>query len=76
MKMGSFFAGYTEVGRGCCGEGMLATAVFCNSASTGTCSDPSTYMFFDSLHPTEKCYKAVAEKIYTDMVPFFGIKNS
>ncbi|KAG0575959.1 hypothetical protein KC19_5G043800 [Ceratodon purpureus] len=68
--------GYSEVGRGCCGEGLFATAVFCNSASTGTCSDPSTYMFFDSLHPTEKCYKAIVDQIYYKLAPFFGLKNS
>jgi len=67
--------GYTETRRACCGEGLLAITSFCNAQSLGTCSDPSTYIFFDSMHPTETVYKAVAEATWNDMVPLFGLKR-
>ncbi|KAL2321099.1 hypothetical protein Fmac_030068 [Flemingia macrophylla] len=47
--------GFDEVDRGCCGSGYLETTFLCNEVSY-VCSDPSKFVFWDSIHPTEKAY--------------------
>ncbi|KAK4481397.1 hypothetical protein RD792_012287 [Penstemon davidsonii] len=50
--------GFEFNNKGCCGTGKLEVAVFCNKFS-GTCSDVSKYIFWDSFHPTEKGYRVL-----------------
>lgn len=40
---------------GCCGTGLVEAAVLCNLKSV-VCEDASRYVFWDSIHPTEKSY--------------------
>ncbi|CAM9000748.1 unnamed protein product [Rhodiola kirilowii] len=47
--------GFEKVTSGCCGTGYLEAAFLCNSRSW-VCNDASKYVFFDSIHPTEKTY--------------------
>jgi len=47
--------GFDEVDRGCCGSGFIEATFMCNRISH-VCSDPSKYVFWDSIHPTEKAY--------------------
>ncbi|MED6183643.1 hypothetical protein PIB30_039675 [Stylosanthes scabra] len=47
--------GFDEVDSGCCGSGYIEAAFMCNRASH-LCSDASKYVFWDSIHPTEKAY--------------------
>ncbi|KAL1365231.1 hypothetical protein HN51_013299 [Arachis hypogaea] len=47
--------GFDEVDSGCCGSGYIEAAFLCNRASH-LCSDASKYVFWDSIHPTEKAY--------------------
>ncbi|KAK4259702.1 hypothetical protein QN277_006009 [Acacia crassicarpa] len=47
--------GFDEVNYGCCGSGYIETASLCNEKSP-VCSDASKYVFWDSLHPTDKAY--------------------
>ncbi|KAG6691197.1 hypothetical protein I3842_10G053700 [Carya illinoinensis] len=47
--------GFDETNVGCCGTGYLEASFLCNSNSY-VCSDASRYVFWDSLHPTEKAY--------------------
>ncbi|GAV76946.1 Lipase_GDSL domain-containing protein [Cephalotus follicularis] len=46
---------FDEVSQGCCGTGYLEAAFLCNPKSY-VCPDASKYVFFDSIHPTEKTY--------------------
>lgn len=46
-------AGFDEVDTGCCGSGYLEAGFLCNPNSI-VCADPSKYVFWDSIHPTEK----------------------
>ncbi|GMI82323.1 hypothetical protein like AT5G45960 [Hibiscus trionum] len=46
---------FDEVSHGCCGSGFLEAGFLCNPKSF-VCSDASKYVFFDSIHPTEKTY--------------------
>ncbi|KAF3541885.1 hypothetical protein F2Q69_00023845 [Brassica cretica] len=47
--------GFEEVSRGCCGIGYLEASVLCNPKSY-VCPNTSAYVFFDSIHPSEKTY--------------------
>lgn len=51
--------GFEVANKGCCGTGVLEVSVLCNSLSSKTCADASKYVFWDSYHPTESCYKAI-----------------
>uniref|UniRef100_A0A453Q9S2 GDSL esterase/lipase n=2 Tax=Aegilops tauschii subsp. strangulata TaxID=200361 RepID=A0A453Q9S2_AEGTS len=43
--------GLTEVSRGCCGSGMIEVGQTCRGRRT--CLDPSKYLYWDAVHPTE-----------------------
>ncbi|XP_019418226.1 PREDICTED: GDSL esterase/lipase At5g45960-like [Lupinus angustifolius] len=47
--------GFDEVSSGCCGSGFIEASFMCNKNSD-LCTDPSKYVFWDSIHPTEKAY--------------------
>ncbi|KAK2382720.1 GDSL esterase/lipase [Trifolium repens] len=55
MIQGHGLLGFDEVDRGCCGSGYIEATYMCNRVSH-VCSDPSKYVFWDSIHPTEKAY--------------------
>ncbi|XXG61465.1 hypothetical protein AAC387_Pa05g0072 [Persea americana] len=55
--------GFEETTSGCCGTGLLEASILCNSHSPA-CSDASKYVFFDSIHPTEKTYSDVLNSLY------------
>ncbi|KAK4490257.1 hypothetical protein RD792_000919 [Penstemon davidsonii] len=54
--------GFEVSDKGCCGTGNIEVVVLCNKYS-GTCSDASKYIFWDSYHPTEKAYSVLANSI-------------
>ncbi|CAD6271878.1 unnamed protein product [Miscanthus lutarioriparius] len=54
--------GFTETSQGCCGNGLLAMGALCTSALP-QCRSPAQFMFFDSVHPTQATYKALADHI-------------
>ncbi|KAF8032144.1 hypothetical protein BT93_D1156 [Corymbia citriodora subsp. variegata] len=47
--------GFDQALSGCCGTGLLETSYLCNPDSY-VCPDASKYVFWDSIHPTEKTY--------------------
>ncbi|KAL0363425.1 UNVERIFIED_CONTAM: GDSL esterase/lipase [Sesamum calycinum] len=47
---------FEEVSTGCCGTGMLEASFMCNPKSA-VCADATKYVFWDSIHPTEKSYE-------------------
>lgn len=51
---------FEEVSNGCCGTGYLEVGFLCNPKSY-VCPDASKYVFFDSIHPSEKTYYKVFE---------------
>ncbi|KAG8078382.1 hypothetical protein GUJ93_ZPchr0007g4909 [Zizania palustris] len=52
--------GFAETGKGCCGSGLLEMGPLCTDL-VPTCTTPSQFMFWDSIHPTQATYKAVAD---------------
>ncbi|KAL9232139.1 hypothetical protein vseg_007279 [Gypsophila vaccaria] len=54
--------GFEEVDKFCCGTGLLEGSFLCNSM-TKICNDRSKYVFWDSIHPTERSYALVFEAL-------------
>ncbi|KAE8712750.1 putative GDSL-like Lipase/Acylhydrolase family protein [Hibiscus syriacus] len=52
--------GFTESNKGCCETGLVEAAFLCN-AETPVCENPSEFMFWDSIHPSETAYKALSD---------------
>uniref|UniRef100_A0A5B7BI59 GDSL esterase/lipase n=1 Tax=Davidia involucrata TaxID=16924 RepID=A0A5B7BI59_DAVIN len=52
--------GFTETSKGCCGSGAIEYGDTCRGLST--CTDPTKYIFWDAVHPTQQMYKIIAEK--------------
>ncbi|KAK1264458.1 GDSL esterase/lipase APG [Acorus gramineus] len=55
--------GFFESRKGCCGTGIVETAVLCNPHSPGTCKNASAYVFWDSVHPTEAANQLLASTL-------------
>ncbi|KAJ1263294.1 hypothetical protein BS78_09G172400 [Paspalum vaginatum] len=60
--------GFADTSRGCCGNGLPAMGALCTSALP-QCQSPSQFMFFDSVHPTQATYKALADHIVQAHIP-------
>ncbi|KAJ4703577.1 GDSL esterase/lipase [Melia azedarach] len=50
--------GFDDISTGCCGTGFLEAGFLCNPNSY-VCPDASKYVFWDSIHPTEKTYNII-----------------
>ncbi|KAF5767332.1 putative triacylglycerol lipase [Helianthus annuus] len=59
--------GFEVVDRGCCGTGVVEVAVLCNKLSP-LCPDVTKYLYWDSLHLTEKGYSIVVDHALEDMM--------
>ncbi|KAK7280770.1 hypothetical protein RJT34_25837 [Clitoria ternatea] len=55
-------AGFINTGTGCCGTGTVETGVLCGIL-TPSCPNPSSYVFWDSGHPTQRAYEFVVASI-------------
>ncbi|KAL5715886.1 hypothetical protein ACHQM5_017648 [Ranunculus cassubicifolius] len=61
--------GFTESSKGCVGTGTLEYGDTCKGMPT--CKDPSKYVFWDAVHPTQDMYKLVADDILNSLNPHF-----
>ncbi|TKY56552.1 GDSL esterase/lipase [Spatholobus suberectus] len=70
--------GFKETSKGCCGTGLFEVTPLCNEI-TPICEDPSKYVFWDSVHPTEVAYQYIAKYVEMEYlkpyVLFFGSKT-
>lgn len=69
IEDGGKIYGYTNTTFACCGAGPFNTAVSCGRPIPDNlpyekflCKDPSTYLFWDGNHPTEKTYRLVFQR--------------
>ncbi|XVF65111.1 hypothetical protein PTKIN_Ptkin09bG0220500 [Pterospermum kingtungense] len=60
--------GLVETKRGCCGTGRLVTSFMCNSW-TPICSNPSEFLFWDSIHPTQEADRVITEQLQKEVIP-------
>ncbi|XP_062229958.1 GDSL esterase/lipase At5g45950-like [Phragmites australis] len=51
--------GLSEVSRGCCGSGVIEVAQTCRGRRT--CGDPSKYLYWDAVHPTERTNQLITD---------------
>lgn len=58
--------GFTVVSKGCCGTGLIEYGDSCRNQST--CTDPSKYVFWDAVHPTQSIYKLLAHDILISVI--------
>ncbi|KAJ3709046.1 hypothetical protein LUZ61_012751 [Rhynchospora tenuis] len=57
--------GFVEAKRGCCKTGgSVKTSVLCIPKSIATCSNATSYVFWDSVHPSEAANKVIAESLF------------
>ncbi|XP_004253387.3 GDSL esterase/lipase At2g31540-like [Solanum lycopersicum] len=63
--------GFKETKVGCCGTGLLEAGPFCTELSY-VCSNPSRFVFFDSIHPSESTYDKAAQYLIDEILPKFG----
>ncbi|XP_057789781.1 GDSL esterase/lipase At1g06990-like [Salvia miltiorrhiza] len=59
---------FAETTRGCCGTGLLEAGPLCTPLG-GICVDPSRYLFWDSIHPTESTYQILSQKLAHTLIP-------
>lgn len=55
--------GFNNVRSACCGTGYYEMSYLCDKMNPFTCTDASTYVFWDSFHPTEKTNEIVANHV-------------
>uniref|UniRef100_A0ACD5Y418 Uncharacterized protein n=1 Tax=Avena sativa TaxID=4498 RepID=A0ACD5Y418_AVESA len=63
--------GFENVAQGCCGTGLIETTVLCGMDAAFTCQDADKYVFFDSVHPSEKTYRILADSIIRSTLQVF-----
>ncbi|KAK7401120.1 hypothetical protein VNO78_12436 [Psophocarpus tetragonolobus] len=59
-------AGFVDVSEACCGTGAFGVTGVCNLLTV--CPNPSTYVFWDFGHPTEKAYQFVVSSIIKSQI--------
>ena len=55
--------GFEKADLGCCNTGLVEAGVLCNKLEPLTCTTASTYVFWDSIHPTEGAYRIISSQI-------------
>ncbi|PAN16538.1 hypothetical protein PAHAL_3G067500 [Panicum hallii] len=63
--------GFENVARGCCGTGLIEASFLCVLDEPLTCEDTDKYVFFDSVHPTERIYKMEASQMLNTSLAAF-----
>ncbi|ONK66668.1 uncharacterized protein A4U43_C06F10740, partial [Asparagus officinalis] len=52
--------GFAEISKGCCGSGTIEFGQSCKGQKT--CDDPTKFMYWDAIHPTQQMYKILADE--------------
>ncbi|KAF8396961.1 hypothetical protein HHK36_018598 [Tetracentron sinense] len=60
--------GFEHTLQGCCGTGSVEMGSLCGGM-TPTCRDPSKYLFWDAVHPTQAAYQILANIYSTTVLP-------
>ncbi|CAN6344785.1 unnamed protein product [Urochloa humidicola] len=63
--------GFENVAQGCCGTGLIEVSFLCVLDEPLTCKDINKYVFFDSVHPTERIYKMEASQMLNTSLEVF-----
>ncbi|KAG6425886.1 hypothetical protein SASPL_110094 [Salvia splendens] len=55
--------GFVEATRGCCGTGTVETTFLLCNQKSGTCSNSSEFVFWDSVHPSQAANQVLADSL-------------
>eukprot|EP01018_Ginkgo_biloba_P025484 Gb_06060 [translate_table: standard] len=61
--------GFEVTAKGCCGTGKIELGILCNKFTPFTCVDASKYVFFDSVHLTQKAYEIISSEFLGHGIP-------
>ncbi|KAM1595197.1 hypothetical protein PS2_001485 [Malus domestica] len=61
--------GFVQTHAGCCGTGMVELGPMCGKLSL-TCPDPSKFLFWDAMHPSQAAYKVLADISEKTVLPY------
>ncbi|CAN8259347.1 unnamed protein product [Cochlearia groenlandica] len=64
--------GFQVADKGCCGTGRIELVELCNKFTPFTCTDPSTHVFFDAYHPSEKAYQIITDKLLAKYLKYLS----
>ncbi|XP_028113352.1 GDSL esterase/lipase At5g45950-like [Camellia sinensis] len=65
--------GFKVTTKGCCGSGLIEYSYSCKGL--GTCADPTKYIFWDAVHPTEKMYEILAGEAIKSIAYYISTKG-
>ncbi|XP_021902567.1 GDSL esterase/lipase At5g42170-like [Carica papaya] len=60
--------GFEVWDKGCCGTGLVEVSFLCTEPNIFTCENASTYLFWDSYHPTERAYRIIVDYLLQNAV--------
>uniref|UniRef100_A0A803R129 GDSL esterase/lipase EXL3 n=1 Tax=Cannabis sativa TaxID=3483 RepID=A0A803R129_CANSA len=63
--------GLEVANKGCCGTGNIEVSILCNPFTKQSCNDASTYLFWDSYHPSEKAYQLITHMVFDHKINNF-----
>ncbi|KAI3869544.1 hypothetical protein MKX03_012121 [Papaver bracteatum] len=63
--------GIENVKEGCCATGTIEFGIICKAGNLLSCSDPSKYLFWDAVHPSEKVYGILANILMNTTISQF-----
>jgi len=58
-------------GSACCGVANIEAGILCNSFSLRVCQNVTKYVFWDSIHPTERAYSMLVTNIVENNIHKF-----
>ncbi|XP_038683314.1 GDSL esterase/lipase At2g42990-like [Tripterygium wilfordii] len=59
--------GFEVAELGCCGTGTIEASILCNQHNPLTCTDASKYIFWDSVHPTERANQIISDYLLNNL---------
>lgn len=63
------YYGFQEVTRGCCGTGLAEVGQQCRQAARLSCPDADKFIYWDSVHPTQRMYRIIADLVMERDIP-------
>ncbi|CAI9776495.1 unnamed protein product [Fraxinus pennsylvanica] len=74
LKCSLSVSNFVEVGKGCCGTGLLEVGPLC-TPSTPVCENHAQYLFWDSIHPGESTYRCLSQYLAKQLLPKFTLQH-
>lgn len=63
--------GYESAAVACCASGMFEMSYLCDQLNPFTCTDASTYVFWDSFHPTDRTNGIISDHLMKTVLAGF-----